>query len=311
MIISVSRRTDIPGNYSEWFMNRVKESYVLTRNPMNKKQISSVSLKPEDVTCLVFWTRNPSHMIKYLDELKEYNYYFQVTLTSYQKDFEVNGLSKKDAIEGIKELSDRIGADKVIWRYDPIIINDKYDKDYHLHNYKEICEALNGYVKTCVVSFVEPYKKIRKILKSNNVIEMSEINKREILTSMVSIATENSIVIKSCASEIDFSDVDVQPSRCIDNELIKKLFNIKVKDKDLNQRENCGCVSSVDIGSYDTCINGCIYCYANINKETAKNNFINQKNDAKLLGKQLAGDEKITLRKIKRVSQQIDLFGNL
>lgn len=143
MILSVSRRTDIPNYYSEWFFNRIKEGFLYVRNPMNAHQISEIKITPDIVDCIVFWTKNPSPMMKRLDELKEYSYYFQFTLTGYGNDIEKSLPNKKTVMIPIfQELSDKIGKQKVIWRYDPILFSDRYTKEYHLKAFKSIAEVL-------------------------------------------------------------------------------------------------------------------------------------------------------------------------
>ena len=144
MIISASRRTDIPAFYSDWFFNRIKEGYVLVRNPMNAHQISKISLSADVIDCIVFWTKNPRPMINRLDELKDYNYYFQFTLNSYAKDIEPNVPSKdKEIIKSFRELSEKIGKDRVVWRYDPILINDNYSVDHHIKYFYTFWDHMN------------------------------------------------------------------------------------------------------------------------------------------------------------------------
>ena len=156
MILSVSRRTDIPNYYSEWFYNRIKEGFLYVRNPMNAHQVSEIKITPDVVDCIVFWTKNPLPMMKRLNETKDYNYYFQFTLTGYGNDVEVNLSNKKtEMIPVFQELSEKIGKQKVIWRYDPIFFSDRYTKEYHLKAFKSIAEALSGYTEKCVISFVD------------------------------------------------------------------------------------------------------------------------------------------------------------
>ena len=143
MIISASRRTDIPNYYSEWFFNRIKEGYVLVRNPMNISQVSKISLSPDVVDGIVFWTKNPLPILDRLEELREYTYYFQFTLTPYGKDVEPNVPSKNDLIiPSFRKLSERIGKERVVWRYDPILFNDKYTMDYHIKYFKALAAKL-------------------------------------------------------------------------------------------------------------------------------------------------------------------------
>lgn len=308
MIISVSRRTDIPALYSKWFMNRLKEGFVLTRNPMNYKQISYVSLKPEDVTCLVFWTKNPEPMIQNIEELVEYNYYFQITVTPYGEDFESNLPPKDVIIDSLKILSNKIGKKKIIWRYDPIIITETYSEEFHLLEFENMCKKLNGCTDACIVSFMEKYKKINRFYDANNIIELDVENKIKFLAKLNCIASNYNITLKTCASEIDYTEVGLRAAKCIDDELILDLFNIQSDKKDINQRKNCGCVMSKDIGSYNTCVNGCSYCYANSSKGIANTYYNEHDVNSELLGLRLSGDENISKQKSSKVSQQISLF---
>ena len=131
MIISASRRTDIPSYYSEWFMNRIKEGFLYVRTPMNVHQVSKISLSPDVVDGIVFWTKNPAPMMDKLDLLSDYAYYFQFTVNSYARDIEPNIPNKNDTIIPLfKKLSNRIGKDRVIWRYDPILLTEKYTIEY-------------------------------------------------------------------------------------------------------------------------------------------------------------------------------------
>ena len=172
MIVSVSRRTDIPAFYSDWFFNRLKEGFVYVINPMNLKQISKVELTPDKVDCFIFWTKDATNMIDRLDELKDYNYYFQYTITSYGKDVENGILDKKKIIESFKKLSDNIGKEKVILRYDPILLSKKYSIDYHCKAFDKLCSQLKGYTDKCVISFIDLYKKTERNTKVLDLIPM-------------------------------------------------------------------------------------------------------------------------------------------
>ncbi len=163
MILSVSRRTDIPNYYADWFLNRIEDGYLYVRNPMNAHQISRINLSPDVVDCIVFWTKNPEPMLDKLDRLKDYKYYFQFTLTGYGKDIEPFLPHKRDKMIPIfQQLSFMIGKEKVIWRYDPIIITDNYTEEYHVKAFREIAMKLNGYCNKVVISFVDTYTKTKK-----------------------------------------------------------------------------------------------------------------------------------------------------
>ena len=156
MIISASRRTDIPAYYSEWFFNRLKAGYVLVRNPMNIHKISKVSLSPKVVDGIVFWTKNPTPMLKRIPELEQYSYYFQFTLNPYGRDVELNVPSKgRVIIPAFRKLSKLIGRERVIWRYDPIIINKKYTIEYHCKYFRILASKLSEYTERCTISFVD------------------------------------------------------------------------------------------------------------------------------------------------------------
>ena len=164
MIISASRRTDIPTYYSDWFLNRVKAGYVYVRNPMNVHQISQISLSPEVVDGIVFWTKNPIPMLDKLDALKDYMYYFHFTLNSYSADVEKNIPSKSKAIiPAFQRLSDLIGPDRVIWRYDPIFLSETYTMDYHVHYFEELAKRLAPYTKNAQSVFLTFIATQRKI----------------------------------------------------------------------------------------------------------------------------------------------------
>ena len=242
---------------------------------MNAHQISRIPLDPEVVDCIVFWTKNPIPMIPRLDELKDYTYYFQFTLTGYGKDMEANlPDKKKDLIPAFKQLSDKIGAERVIWRYDPIAFNEIYTSDYHLKAFSQIAEELKGYTEKCVISFVDMYSKIQKNMQEMSISEMTESEMRAFAKELVSITGENKMVLATCAEKIDLSDVGIEHNACIDKGVIERICGGTLKaKKDPSQRQECQCVESREIGSYNTCANGCRYCYANFSPESVRNNM--------------------------------------
>lgn len=264
MIISASRRTDIPALYAEWFERRIRKGSVCVRNPLNAHQVSRVSLSPDVVDCIVFWTKNPRPMLGRLDCLRDYLYYFQFTLTGYGRDVEPHVPNKREGlISTFRELSERIGPQRVIWRYDPIMFNGKYTLEYHLRAFESIAGALEGATERCVISFVDIYARNRGRMGELGLVELPEDELRAFARELTSMASAHGMEVESCAETIDLADCGVRHGSCIDAVLIERLAGagIKVK-KDPSQRAACGCVASVDIGSYDTCRNGCVYCYA-------------------------------------------------
>lgn len=305
MILSVSRRTDIPNYYSDWFFNRIKEGYVYVRNPMNIHQVSKIEITPDVVDCIVFWTKNPSVMLKRLDEIKEYNYYFQFTLTGYGNDVEANLPNKKSVIiPTFQELSNKIGKQRVIWRYDPIFFSDRYTKEYHLKAFKSIAEALRGYTEKCVISFVDIYQKNKKNMDSLSSYELNDCELRKFAKELSKIASDNNISLGSCAEKINLEECGIVHNSCIDRELIEKIIGCKLNvGKDKNQRIECGCVESVEIGTYNTCKNGCLYCYANYSSKSVETNTVKYDPLSPLLCGQVEKNDKITIRKLASLKQ--------
>ena len=202
MILSVSRRTDIPAFYSKCFFNGLKEGYFLVKNPMNAYQISRVEINPSVIDCIVFWTKNPKPMLKQLDHLKGYNYYFQFTLTPYDKSLEPNVPRKKYIIDTFVELSERIGKEKVIWRYDPIILTDIYTKEYHYKWFEYLADKLCDYTDKCVISFLDLYKKTERNLKEIEVKPLLKGDMEEMADRLSTIASKYNLILESCSEEI-------------------------------------------------------------------------------------------------------------
>ena len=257
MIISASRRTDIPSYYSEWLINRLTEKYVLVRNPMNIHQVSKIDLSPDVVDAIVFWTKNPTPMLPYLEQIKDYTYYFQFTLSAYGPDVERNLPSKnKIIIPTFQKLSKEIGKEKVIWRYDPIFFNGQYSMEYHCKYFEVLASKLADYTEKCTVSFMDLYRNTERNVKTLNIVKDTYEMQVELLQRFVEIAKEHGLYIDTCAEIGDFHNIGVEHAHCIDRERIERIGEFKLSvDKDTNQRAECGCVASIDIGAYNTCKN--------------------------------------------------------
>ena len=301
MIISASRRTDIPSYYSEWFFNRIKEKYVYVRNPINIRQVSKINLSAEFVDCIVFWSKNPEPMIDKLGLLKNYKYYFQFTLTSYGHDIEKNIPLKREKIfDTFKRLSDEIGSKKVIWRYDPIIITDKYTLDYHIKYFEKIAKTLNGYTERCIISFMDIYSKVKRNMKEIKFYDINKDNESIIgLSKHISEVGKNyDIKIETCAEEIELKDFGIEHAKCIDDKLISEIigYDINAK-KDKNQRLPCGCIESFDIGAYNTCLSKCLYCYANYSYSKIEKMTRNYDKNSSILCDSILNGDKIIEKK--------------
>ncbi|QUI21819.1 DUF1848 domain-containing protein [Vallitalea pronyensis] len=301
MIISVSRRTDIPAFYTEWFFNRLKEGYVLVRNPMNNNQISKVSLKPEDVDCFVFWTKNPKNIMNHIHQLEHYHYYFQVSINPYDKTIETGVPKKKEIIHHFNDLSKKVGKEKVIWRYDPILLSDTIDIAYHFKYFDYMASQLENTTNKCVISFLDLYAKTKRNMSDVHLKEITPDDMKRLAKGLAEIAKGYKITIETCAEAIDLGAFGIQHGKCIDDQLIADIIGYSATiPKDTHQREDCGCVKSIDIGAYHTCPHGCIYCYANTNPQSALHNYEAHDPASPLLFGQIKGNEKITERKVER-----------
>jgi len=273
MIISASRRTDIPAFFHEWFFNRIEEGFALVRNPMNAGQIRRVTLAPDVVDCIVFWTKNPAVMIPHLERLAGYHYYFQFSLTPYGRDIEPHLPDKAKIIDTFKRLSGRLGAHRVVWRYDPIFVNDRYTISYHIENFGAIATALRGYAQKVIFSFVDMYSKTERNLSGQKPEALEVESRHEIARQLADAARENSLAIETCAEDLELSRYGIARGKCIDDNLVGQIIGCPLDiKKDKSQRRECGCVASVDIGAYNTCLHGCLYCYANSSHSAALEN---------------------------------------
>lgn len=278
---------------------------------MNEHQVSKIDLSPETVDCIVFWTKNPAPMLDRLDELSAYKYYFQFTLTGYGKDIECNVPHKREKmIPVFHRLSDKIGCEKVIWRYDPIIFTKVYTPQYHLKAFQQIAAALKDYTNKCVISFVDIYSKNKKSMETINSYNLNNQDLIEFGKGLSEIAKTNGMTMGSCAEGIDLSQCGIEHNCCIDKKLIEDITGCKINaGKDRNQRLECGCVESVDIGTYNTCKNGCKYCYANYSQDSVLKNCSKYDEQAPMLCGEIAEYDKINERKVKSLKdKQLNLF---
>ena len=300
MIISASRRTDIPTYYSEWFMNRISEGYALARNPMNAHQVSRISLSPEVVDGIVFWTKNPAPMLDKLPQLKDYMYYFQFTLNAYEQDVEAGvPLKHKYIVPTFQRLSEMIGPERVVWRYDPILLSDKYTFDYHVKYFELLAKKLAPYTQKCTISFLDMYVKTERNVAGLNIQPWTLELQDAMAKSLAEIAHSYGLELETCAEGIELEKYGIKHAHCIDGELFAKLLGCPLKvGKDKNQRKECGCVDSVDIGAYNTCRNACRYCYANFNAKMVQNNQQHHNPLSPLLLGELQPDDKVTERKM-------------
>uniref|UniRef100_Q3AR19 DUF1848 domain-containing protein n=1 Tax=Chlorobium chlorochromatii (strain CaD3) TaxID=340177 RepID=Q3AR19_CHLCH len=298
MIISASRRTDIPAFYGEWFINRLRVGEVLVRNPMQPKQVSHIALTPETIDALVFWTKNPNPFFRYLAEIDAfgYPYYFLFTITPYDTTIEPHVPTLEKRIAHFQYLAKRIGAERVVWRYDPILFTKTLSPTWHIAAFRHIANALSGYTKRCIISFIDNYRKVRRNMASLPLITPNEGMITQLLQTFTNIAEQQQINLQVCREEIDVTHYGIANGSCIDRSLVEQLCGRPLVGigKDKNQRKTCGCIASRDIGRYDTCLHGCRYCYAVSNHAKAAAAYKNFNPDTPLLCNELCGNETIT-----------------
>ena len=296
MIISASRRTDIPALYMDWFARRLQAGFVDVRNPFNRRQISRISLRREAVDCLVFWSKNPAPMLDYLGVLASYPYYVQVTYTPYGRDVETNLSRKEEILSSMIELSKAIGRERLVWRYDPILLTECYSVESHLDWFERTLEALAPYTSRCVFSFLDLYAKAKRNALGLGLREATEEEMEQIAAGLSRCAKGSGVLLQTCSEAIALETYDIHHGACIDAALIEHITGKEIpRCKAKSQRPLCGCIESFDIGAYDTCTNGCRYCYASTNPKRAQEGRDQHNPDSTLLTGELVGDEKITL----------------
>lgn len=263
MIVSASRRTDIPAFYTPWLFNRLREGYVLVPSPYDPARISRVRLTRDAVDCFVFWTKNPEPMLGRLEELSGYPYYFQFTLNAYDRDVERNLPPLAQRIDTFRRLADRIGPDRVVWRYDPVLINPRYDEAFHTEAFARIARGLEGVAGSCMLGFIDRYPSIRHAMDTLGAGPLPSERIERMAPALLDAARSCGIALETCTVKVDLTARGIRSGMCIDRERVERLAGYPIRAvKDRNQRAVCRCIESIDIGTYATCLHGCAYCYA-------------------------------------------------
>ena len=291
MIIQTGMRTDIPAFYTPWFLNRLKEGFVLVRNPYNSRSVTRYRLDPEVVDLIAFCSKNPSPMLPHMDALRPYGQYWFVTITPYGRDVEPNVPDKEKVMESFRRLSDAVGPDSMGWRYDPILISDRYPVDRHIRDFEHMAKTLSGCTESCVISFIDLYQKVKR-----NFPEAREVRREERIAlgkAFAEIGKTYGMTIRACAEGNELEPYGVDCRGCMTADTYETALHTRLRvPKRKNQRGGqCACVLGTDIGAYDTCGHLCRYCYANTDAEQVRRNL--RAHDPKspfLLGGHLPGD---------------------
>lgn len=311
MIIQTGMRTDIPAFYSRWLINRIKAGYVLVRNPYNPFQVTRYSLSPEVVDLIAFCTKNPAPMLPHMDVLRPYGQYWFVTITPYGKDIEPNVSDKNVVMRDFQKLSDLVGIDSVGWRYDPIFVDAKHSVEWHIGEFERMAKTLAGYTKTCVISFIDIYRKVERNFPDAR--EVSQKDRIRLGKAMIEIAGQCGMTIRPCAEGDGLAVYGADCSGCMTVKTFETALHthLEVPKRTVNQRNGeCACLLGVDIGAYDTCGHLCRYCYANSNAALVKENM--RKHDPEspfLTGNAMPEDVIHEAKQKSWIDGQLSLFG--
>ena len=280
MLISVSRRTDIPAYYTPWFINRLRAGYCAVPNPFNAGQVSRIDLRPEAVDAFIFMSRNFRPLLPHLDELdrRGYRALYEATLMDNPRLLDGHTPSLQAGLRTLCRLSDQVGKDCLVWRYDPIVISNLTPPDFHRRTFASIAAALKGRAFRVVISLVDPYPKAVRRWEALRQQGLIVAPAEEALAAFLALAPDlaesaarSGIEIEACAEVVDLEPYGIRHGACIDGNYIARRFNLPLTaSKDPGQRPACGCSISRDIGMYNTCLHGCAYCYATSSFERAR-----------------------------------------
>lgn len=308
MILNTGSRTDIPAYYSDWFYNRIEAGYVLVRNPYYPSQITKYLLSPDVIDVMVFCTKNPSPMLDRLSLLSAFDTFWFVTITPYGTEIEPHVPPKEQVIASFWQLSAAIGSSRISWRYDPVLITDTYSIAHHIEQFHRMAEALSGYTTQCVVSFIDLYEKTKRNFRGVRSVTSEE---QEVLIEAFSkIAKENSLQIHLCCENANLIRENVDADGCMSKAVLEKALGCRLDvPKKKTARSECSCLLGADIGAYNTCGHGCLYCYANYDMETvAKNRKLHNTSSPLLIGELSEQDVVKSAEQKSWKNGQLDIF---
>jgi len=309
MILNTGSRTDIPAFFSEWFFNRIREGYVLVRNPYYPRKVTKYLLDPDIVDCINFCTKNPAPMLPRIHELDGFGQFWYVTITPYGKEIEPHVPPADQVIESFQTLSELVGLSRIGWRYDPIFLTEKYSLESHIASFEKMAAELAGYTDVCVISFLDLYEKTRRNFPAGKEVEQKD--RLALGKAFSEIGREHGIKIKSCAEGTELEGCGVDCSGCLTWEVIERAVGQKLRHDSgsTSTRSSCSCLLSCDIGAYNTCGHGCVYCYANYDSEIVrKNRGLHDPFSPFLIGGSADGDIITNARQTRLRDGQLPLF---
>ena len=273
MILNTGARTDTVQYFTEWLLRRFREGYVYSRNPLFPDKVTRYELVPDKIDCVEFCSKNYRPILNDLHEITDrFNTHFQYTITAYGKDIEPRVPSIDESMDTLLELEEQVGRQRICWRYDPVLLTGVYTVERHMETFDRMCDRLAGHVDRCIFSFVEMYRKLERNMPE--LFPISDRDKERIAEGFGRIAKEHGIPIQTCGTNGDFTRYGIMRSGCMTADILGRANGITFRDvKHRGMRKGCHCLESRDIGAYDTCPNGCRYCYANSSHERAMENY--------------------------------------
>lgn len=308
MILNTGSRTDIPAYYSNWFYNRIRAGYVLARNPYDPSQITKYMLNPKVVDAIVFCTKNPAPMFSRLHWLSEFDTFWFVTITPYGTDVEPCVPDSMQVVHAFQKLSQMTGSHKMSWRYDPVLITETYTVSYHIRQFAKMAAMLKGYTQQCVVSFLDLYEKTKRNFREARAVTMEE--QKYLIEAMAETASDQKMQIHLCCESSSLVREHVDADGCLSKEVLEQAIGCTLEvPKKKTARDACACLLGADIGAYNTCGHGCLYCYANADRQTVLQNMKCHDPDSPLLiGDVREGDTIRTAKQKSWKNKQITIF---
>ena len=285
MIINTGGRTDTVQYYSEWLLNRFREGFVYSRNPLFPNKVVRYELNPDVVDCVVFCSKDYSPILSDLHEITDrFPTYFHYTISAYGKDVEPGVPSISASVETLKKLSSIVGKQRVAWRYDPVLLTEKYDLAHHEKTFRYIAQNVAPYVDRCIFSFVEMHPRVLRNMPE--IIPLDDDAKTRVASMIGRVAAEFDMPVQTCGTSDDYSEFGVSRSGCMTLDILGAANGLEFRNlKHKGLRQGCGCIDSRDVGAYDTCPNCCRYCYANKNpQKVAQNRALHDPSSPILLG---------------------------
>lgn len=312
MILNVGSRTDIVQHYGKWLINRFREGFVYTRNPLFPNRVTRYELSPDKIDAVLFCSKNYEPFLDGLKEIaRSYRVYCHYTITAYGRDVEPNVPDLEQSMETLLKVEKIVGKNRLAWRYDPVLLTERYTVSRHFETFERMAKKLSGHIDRCIFSFVEMYIKLQKNMPE--LIPLTEENKKTLATGLAAIAKENGILLQACGNNGDFRRYGIANSGCVTLDILGKANGCSFRHiKHEGTRRGCQCIESRDVGWYNTCPNLCRYCYANNTAEQVIENMRQHDPDSPILiGHINATDSVLTGQQqsfLRNDGKQISLF---